>query len=113
MNLQSYELVMLRRPADAAEYDEPTLDRIQAEHLAFHAALRAEGTVVTNGPLRGQSDDSLRGLAFYRVGSVHEARRIAEQDPSVKAGRLVVDVMQWICPSGTMIRPGRPFPPTE
>jgi len=113
MSLESYELVMLRRPSSPTEYDESTLERIQAKHLAFHAALRAEGAVVTNGPLRGQPDESLRGLTFYRVGSVDEARRIAEQDPSVKAGRLVVDVMQWICPSGTMTQPGHPFTPSE
>jgi uncharacterized protein YciI len=99
---------MLRRPAQPTEYDEETLDRIQAEHLAFHAMLRAEGKVVTNGPLLGQPDESLRGLTFYCVGSVEEARRLAEQDPSVKAGRLAVDVMQWLCPTGTMIRPGTP-----
>jgi uncharacterized protein YciI len=109
MNLDCYELVMLRRPPRPTEYDEDTLDRIQAEHLEFHAKLRAEGIVVTNGPLRGQPDESLRGLTFYRVGSVDEARRIAEQDPSVKAGRLVIDVMQWLCPSGTMVQPGQPF----
>jgi hypothetical protein len=108
MSLESYELVMLRRPPDATEYDDETLDRIQAEHLAFHAALRAEGTVVTNGPLIGQPDQSLRGFTFYRVGSVDRAREIAEQDPSVRAGRLVVDAMEWLCPAGTMILPGRP-----
>jgi len=113
MNLESYELVMLRRPSDAIDYDEATLERIQAEHLAFHAALRAEGTVVTNGPVRDQPDESLRGLTFYRVGSLDEARRIAEQDPSVRAGRLVVDVMHWICPAGSMTRPGRPFAPSQ
>jgi hypothetical protein len=52
-------------------------------------------------------------LTFYRVGSVDEARRIAEQDPSVKAGRLVVDAMQWLCPSGTMALPGRPYSPAD
>ena len=113
MSLERYELVMLRRPPAATDYDEATLDRIQAEHLAFHAALRAEGSVVTNGPLRGQPDESLRGLTFSRVGSSDEARRIAEQDPSVKAGRLVVEVMEWICPAGTMTQPGRPFAPSE
>jgi uncharacterized protein len=111
MTLESYELVMLRRPAQPAEYDEETLDRIQEAHLAFHATMRAEGTVVTNGPLLGQPDESLRGLTFYRVGSIEEARRIAEQDPSVKAGRLAVDVMQWLCPAGTMTRPGTPYSP--
>jgi uncharacterized protein YciI len=109
MELESYELVMLRRPAQPTEYDDATLDRIQAEHLAFHDALRQEGTVVTNGPLRGQPDETLRGLAFYRVGSAERAREIAEQDPSVKAGRLVVEVMQWLCRPGGMVRPGTPL----
>jgi uncharacterized protein YciI len=108
MELESYELVMLRRPANPTEYDDATLARIQAEHLAFHDALRQEGTVVTNGPLRGQPDDALRGLTFYRTGSVEQARRIAEQDPSVRAGRLEVEVMQWLCRPGGMVRPGTP-----
>jgi uncharacterized protein len=111
MSLESFELVMLRRPPNPAEYDEATLDRIQAEHLAFHAELRERGVIVTNGPVRDQPDVSLRGLTFYRVGSVEEARRIAEQDPSVKAGRLVVEAMHWLCPAGTMTKPGRPFDP--
>ena len=109
MSLESFELVMLRRPPNPAQYDDATLERIQGEHLAYHAALREEGKIVTNGPLLGQPDESLRGLTFYRVGSVQEARRLAEQDPSVKAGRLVVDVMQWLCPAGTMAQPGQPF----
>jgi len=109
MSLESFELVMLRRPPNPAEYDEETLDRIQAEHLEFHADLRERGVVVTNGPLIGPPDPLLRGLTFYRVGSVEQARRIAELDPSVKAGRLVVDVMQWLCPAGTMVKSGHPF----
>jgi uncharacterized protein YciI len=109
MELESFELVMLRRPADAPAYDEETLDRLQSEHLAFHAALRESGQIVTNGPLSGQPDVSLRGLAFYRVGSVEQARRLAEQDPSVRAGRLAVDVMEYWCPVGSMARPGRRF----
>ena len=108
MALERYELVILRRPGEPTEYDDETLDRIQAEHLAFHAALRESGQVVTNGPVRDQPDESMRGLTFYRVGSVAEARRIAEQDPSVRAGRLVIDVMTWLCPAGTMTQPGQP-----
>jgi hypothetical protein len=36
-------------------------------------------------------------------------RRPAEQDPSVKAGRLAVDVMEYWCPVGSMARPGCGF----
>jgi uncharacterized protein len=106
MDLESFELVILRRPDNPTPYDDETLDRLQREHLAFHAALRGSGEVVTNGPLRGQPDESVRGLAFYRTGSVEKARQLAEQDPSVRAGRLVIDVMTWLCPPGTMARPG-------
>lgn len=107
MDLEAFELVVLRRPPDARPYDEDTLERIQREHLAYLASLRDEGIIVTNGPVLDQPDESVRGLAFYRTGSLEEARRLAEQDPAVLAGRLVVDVMTWWCPPGTMIRPGR------
>jgi uncharacterized protein YciI len=109
MDLEAFELVMLRRPANARSYDDDTLDRIQHEHLAYHDALRAAGQIVTNGPVLDQPDESLRGLAFYRTGSLDETRRLAEQDPAVLAGRLVVEVMTWWCPPGTMTRPGRPI----
>jgi hypothetical protein len=34
MDLEAFELALLRRPADAPSYDEPTLERIRSEHLA-------------------------------------------------------------------------------
>jgi uncharacterized protein YciI len=110
MDLEAFELVMLRRPEKPREYDEETTARIQREHLAFLNAMRDSGEIVTNGPLREQPDETLRGLAFYRTGSVERARELAERDPAVRAGRLEVDVMTWLCPAGTMIRPGRLLP---
>jgi uncharacterized protein YciI len=106
MELDAYELVLLRRPPDATPYDEATLERIQAGHLQYHAELREAGVVVTNGPVIDQPDESLRGLCFYRTGSLQEARRLAEGDPAVRAGRLAVEVMRWYCPPGTMTQPG-------
>jgi uncharacterized protein len=107
VDLEAFELVLLRRPADARDYPEEELERIQREHLAYHARLRESGDVVTNGPVVGQPDPSLRGLTFYRTGSVERSRELAEADPAVLAGRLTVDVMSWYCPPGTMSRPGK------
>ena len=107
MDLEAFELVLLRRPADARDYPEAELDRIQAEHLAYHTALREAGQVVTNGPVEGPADPALRGLTFYRTGSVERSRELAEADPAVQAGRLAVDIMTWYCAPGTMNRPGR------
>jgi uncharacterized protein len=107
MDLEAFELVLLRRPADAPDYPDQELDRIQREHIAYHWELRAAGQVVTNGPVDGPTDPSLRGLTFYRTGSLDQSRQLAENDPAVRAGRLAVEIMTWHCPPGTMSQPGR------
>ena len=106
MELEAFELVLLRRPANATEYPDDVLEQIQAEHLAHHARLRESGQVVTNGPVIDQPDESLRGLTFYRTGSLAESRRLAEADPAVQAGRLTIEIMTWYCPPGTMTKSG-------
>lgn len=108
MDLEAFELVILRRPPDACQYDEETLDRIQEEHLPYLGSLRSAGHIVTNGPVLDQPDESMRGIAFYRTGSLEEARRLAEQDPAVRAHRLTIEVMTWWCPPGTMTKQGHP-----
>jgi uncharacterized protein len=108
VDLEAFELVLLRRPENAPDLPEETLERIQQEHLDHHARLRASGQVVTNGPVTDQPDPSLRGLAFYRTGSLEQARQLAENDPAVRAGRLAIEIMTWYCPPGTMSQPGRP-----
>jgi len=106
VELESFELVILRRPPEPTAYDDATLDRIQAEHLAYLDDLRGDGHTVAHGPVRDQPDESLRGLVVFRVGSLGKARRLAEADPAVRAGRLSVEVMTWSCPAGSMARPG-------
>jgi uncharacterized protein len=107
MELEAFELVLLRRPASPSDHPDEELDRIQREHLAYYAELRAAGQVVSNGPVDEQPDPSLRGLGFYRTGSLDRSRQLAEADPAVRAGRLAVEIMTWYCPPGTMSQPGR------
>jgi uncharacterized protein len=54
-----------------------------------------------------QPDEALRGLAFYRTGSLERSSELAEADPAVRAGLLAVEIMTWLCPPGTMSKPGR------
>jgi uncharacterized protein len=107
MDLEVFELVLLRTPENPPAFQDAEVGRIQAEHLAFYARLRESGQVVTNGPVMEQPDPSLRGIAFYRTGSLEQARDLAETDPAVRAGRLAVEVMTWYCAPGTMTKPGR------
>ena len=53
--------MQLRRPEDARSYPDEDLERIQEEHLAYHAGLRAAGQVVTNGPVIDGPDPSCAG----------------------------------------------------
>jgi len=101
MKLDAYTLVFLRRPPDAPTMSDEELDELQQRHLAFNAGLRESGQIVTNGPLIGLLDVSLRGISIYRT-SVEETRRLAQMDPSVQAGRLVVEVCTWLMPVGIL-----------
>ena len=102
-----YTLVILRRPPDAPQMSDEELDELQARHLAYRAGLRRDGVLVVNGPLAEQSDVSLRGLSIYACG-LEEAARLSDGDPSVQAGRLAYDLMEWWVAAGSLSFPARP-----
>jgi uncharacterized protein YciI len=99
-----YTLVLLRRPADAPDMSDDELDALQARHLAYRADLRRQGVLVVNGPLGEQSDIAMRGLSIYAC-DLAEAARLSDGDPSVQAGRLAYDLMEWWVASGTLAFP--------
>ena len=103
--LESYQLVLLKRPAAPTQYPQEKLQEIQAAHLGHLGRMAREGHMVAAGPFGDQEDESLRGLALYRVGSIEEARRLAEADPAVQAGRLEVEVMTWYTQKGALAFP--------
>jgi|SRR5215467_2415824 len=106
VDLEEFQLILLRRPGRAPSYDDETLERIQREHLAFYAAMREAGHVVTNGPVRDQPDEALRGMAIFATESLGRATELANTDPAVQAGRLEVEAMSWLCPPRTMVAAG-------
>lgn len=99
-----YTVVILRRPADAPELPDDELDALQVRHLAYRAGLRRQGTLVANGPLLEQSDPSYRGMSIFAC-DLAEAARLSDADPSVLAGRLAYDAMQWWVAAGSLAFP--------
>ncbi len=99
--LDSYTIVFLMRPPDAPDLPSAELDALQERHLAFLQRMRDEGHALVSGPVTGQRDPALRGITIYRT-SLEVTRRLAEQDPSVQAGRLAVEVFTWLVPSGLL-----------
>jgi len=104
-----YTLVLLRWPPDQPSFTEDELDALQARHLAYRAELARQGVLVVNGPLIEQSDVSLRGLSIFRCGP-QEAARLSDADPSVQAGRLTHEVMEWWVKADALAFPGTSSP---
>ena len=102
-----YTVVVLRRPDSAPELSDEELDALQARHLAYRADLAKRGATVANGPFDEQSDPSYRGMSIFACDAA-EAARLSDGDPSVMAGRLAYDVMEWWVGAGTLA-----FPLTE
>ncbi len=107
---EKFQLVLLLRPADRKELPKPEAEAIQQQHLAHLTKMAESGKMVIAGPFGDQHDQALRGACLYRVGSVEEARALAEADPAVKAGRLKVEVVTWYVGKGYMIFPKTPAP---
>ena len=109
MELEAYHLVLLRRPDNPPEYSEDELDELQRQHLAYLGTLADRGLLALNGPLLNQPDTTMRGLSFYCTETAHEALRLAERDPMVRAGRLSVELMQFCAKPGAIAVPGTPM----
>lgn len=107
-----FTLVLLRRRPDAPQISDEDLDALQARHLAYRAELRRQGVLVANGPLGAQSDVSMRGLSIFAC-DLAEAARLSDGDPSVQAGRLAYDLMEWWVAAGTLAFPGADRPVGE
>jgi uncharacterized protein len=101
MQFDRHTLVLLRLRPDAPEMTEADAAELQDRHLAFRADLRDRGYLIGGGPLVDQDDDRLRGISVMKCDP-ETARRISNEDPAVRAGRLAVEVMTWMVPAGNI-----------
>lgn len=102
---ESYQFVILQRPEHPREYPQDKLEEIQQAHLAHLRHLAETGKLLVAGPLEDQPDPRLRGIEIFRAGSIEEAKRLAGEDPAVKAGRLEPVVMTWYTEKGALTFP--------
>jgi uncharacterized protein len=101
VELERYSFVLLRRGPRAHEFSEEELEHLQAAHLEHLAEMGRCGAMAIAGPFSEQPDETLRGFCLYTV-ELGEARALAESDPSVRAGRMAVDVFNWWTQQGAI-----------
>jgi uncharacterized protein YciI len=106
IEFDSYYIVFLRRPAKPAAYDQAKLEDIQKRHLAHLGDLYRSGKALTAGPFDEQDDEKIRGLIIMPASlGKDEVRKLASDDPAVKAGRLEVEIVRWHLQKGTAVFP--------
>jgi uncharacterized protein YciI len=98
--MRTYYFGILRRGPMWSSEQTPETGKIQEGHMAHINRTAETGKLVVAGPLSDGGD--MRGILVYKVGSAEEARALAEADPAVKAGRLVVDIHPWLVPAGSL-----------
>lgn len=96
----AYTLVLLWA-GPHREQDEAEQERLQREHLRHLFTLRNEGKLLLNGPVLDGGD--LVGIAIFAGDDSDGVRALAEADPSVRAGRMRVDVRPWFGMPGDSI----------
>ncbi|MBO6584835.1 MAG: hypothetical protein JJ953_01890 [Gracilimonas sp.] len=101
MTMQKYFIVFLKSGPERSQSEEEAM-KLQREHLAYLGGLYEEGIINLNGPTDGTGD--IRGFSVYNVATIEQARKYAENDPMVKAGRLAVEVHPWWLAKGSGVK---------
>jgi uncharacterized protein len=100
-DMKTYYLGLLRRGPRWTPESTPETARLQEAHMAHIRSMADSGKLVIAGPLLDGGE--LRGVFVFNVGSLEEARALAEADPTVKAGRLAVEVHPWMAARGSTL----------
>ena len=99
--MQQYFIAFLKSGPNRAQSKEET-DSLQALHLAHLGRMYEEGYADISGPFG--DDGEIRGITIYNTPTFEMADSLANMDPMVKAGRLVIEVHPWWAAKGFPLR---------
>lgn len=101
--MTTYQVAFLRKGPAWTPASTPDLEKLQAAHLAHIGKMAETGKLLVAGPFTDGGD--LRGMFIFRVETLDEAKALAEQDPAVKAGRLVLEWHPWFAAKNIVVTP--------
>ncbi len=99
--MKTYYLVFLKK-GPKRDQDSASAAEIQKGHMAHLTKMYNEGKMDLAGPI--MSDNAIRGICVYNVKTMEEAKQLAESDPAVTSGRLVVEIISWYSQKGAALR---------
>lgn len=100
MKMTTYYFAFLRHGPKWTGTRTPETDKLQADHMAHINSMARSGKLVIAGPFENGGDYA--GVFVFKGASIDEAKALAEADPTVKTGRLVIDIHPWHVPQGSL-----------
>ena len=99
--MQQYFISFLKSGPERSQSKEET-DSLQRLHLAHLGKMYEMGYADISGPFGDNGD--IRGITIYNVPTLKIADSLANADPMVKAGRLVIEMHPWWAAKGLSLR---------
>jgi uncharacterized protein YciI len=99
--MQKYFVVFLTAGPNRSQSEEEKAE-IQKQHLAHLNNLYEMKKTSITGPF--DDNDDILGMVIFNTATKEEAKKLAEQDPAVKAGRLLVEVHPFWSAKGMTLR---------
>lgn len=99
--MQQYFIAFLKSGPNRSQSKE-VADSLQALHLAHLGKMYEEGYADISGPFGDDGD--IRGITIYNTPTFKMADSLANMDPMVKAGRLVIELHPWWAAKGFPLR---------
>jgi uncharacterized protein YciI len=99
--MKTYYLVFLKKGPNRSQ-DSTTVYKLQEQHMSHLNKMADEGKMDICGPLMDNTD--IRGICVYNVATKEEAEKLANDDPMVKAGRLMVEIHPFYSAKGAVLK---------
>lgn len=99
--MAKYQVAFYKKGPAWTPGDTPELKKLQSEHMAHIGKMAESGKLIVAGPFTDNGD--LRGMLIFRVDSLDEVKGLAEQDPAVKAGRLILEWHPWFAAKNIVV----------
>jgi uncharacterized protein YciI len=99
--MQQYFIAFLKSGPNRSQSEEEA-SKLQSAHLAHLGKMYELGYADISGPFGDDGD--IRGITIYNVPTYEMADSLANSDPMVKAGRLVIELHPWWAGKGLPLR---------
>lgn len=99
--MQQYFIAFLKTGTNRSQSEEEAIE-LQKAHRAHLGKMYELGYADISGPFGDDGD--IRGITIYNVPTLKMADSLANSDPKVKAGYLVIEMHPWWAAKGFSLR---------